>query len=97
MTRIALSALCLCLLAAPLAAEEKKPVAPPLKKIELYCTDKYGQRHELGEVMCIVSSSCQIWMGKCDMSQNNVMWRKVQDGCPGVSLSPDRPMSRAAG
>jgi hypothetical protein len=76
--------LALTALAAPAPAQEAKPKAPPLKKIELYCTDRNGDRHELGEVLCIVSSSCQIWMGKCDMSQNNVMWRKIQDGCPGV-------------
>lgn len=86
----------LCLFAAPLGAEGTKPVAPPLKPIELYCTDKTGARHELGAVLCIVSSSCQIWMGRCDMSQNNVMWRKMQDGCPAASLGAPA-MSRKPG
>ena len=64
---------------------EKSADAPPLPKIELYCTDATGARRELGEVICI-TASCQTWMAKCDMSLNNVMWRKVQDGCPTADL-----------
>ncbi|WP_099827455.1 hypothetical protein [Oceaniglobus indicus] len=86
-------AVVLCGLCTPLGAEDAKPLAPPLKPIELYCTDKTGARHELGAVICIVASSCQIWMGRCEMSQNNVMWRKIRDGCP-VSVLIDRPVSR---
>jgi len=67
---------------------EKAKDAPPLPVIELYCTDSNGERRELGEVICI-TASCQTWTAKCDMSLNNVMWRKVQDGCPAVSLEPD--------
>ena len=64
---------------------DKSANAPPLPKIELYCTDAQGERRELGEVICI-TASCQTWMAKCDMSLNNVMWRKLQDGCPTADL-----------
>lgn len=54
---------------------------------DYYCTGSDGSRHELGEVVCLVNNSCQqIWMAKCDMSLNNPMWRKVQDGCPAATL-----------
>ncbi len=73
--------------------------APPLKPIELYCTDGEGHRVELGEVICIQAGCDPEYLARCDMSLNNVMWRKVQDGCPGVLLTP-APQSvpaRAAG
>ncbi len=52
---------------------------------DYFCTGSDGERHELGEVLCLTSSSCQIWLAKCDMSLNNPTWRKVQDGCPVAS------------
>jgi len=64
---------------------DKSANAPPLPKIELYCTDAQGERRELGEVICI-SASCQTWTAKCDMSLNNVMWRKLHDGCLAADL-----------
>ncbi len=64
---------------------EKSPDAPPLPKIEYFCTDADGRRREIGEVICI-TASCLTWLARCDMSLNNPMWRKIQDGCPGVSL-----------
>lgn len=60
-------------------------VPPKPKPIEVYCTDGQGDRHELGDVICI-TASCATWMARCEMSLNNVIWRKTQDGCPGVSL-----------
>ena len=66
---------------------EKSPDAPPLPKIEYYCTDAEGKRRELGEIICI-TASCQSWLAQCGMSANNPAWRKLQDGCPGVSLRP---------
>lgn len=53
---------------------------------ELFCTDATGSRRELGEIICI-SASCQTWMAKCDVSLNNPMWRKIQDGCPTAGIS----------
>jgi len=62
--------------------------APPRRVIELYCTDTNGDRHELGEVMCLNVSSCQQFLAKCDMSLNNVMWRQIQEGCPTARAKP---------
>ncbi len=54
---------------------------------DYYCTGSDGTRHELGEVVCLINNSCsQTWLAKCDMSLNNPMWRKVQDGCPAATL-----------
>ncbi len=60
---------------------------PPLPGVEYYCTDSMGQRVDVGGVICI-TASCQTWMARCEMTSTNRMaiWRKVQDGCPGVSL-----------
>lgn len=58
---------------------------PALPGVEYYCKDANGTRFELGQVIC-VSASCQTWMAKCDMSQNNPTWRKISDGCPSASL-----------
>ena len=76
----------LALLALPAAAQEVPPPAP----IELYCTDGDGRRVELGGVICI-RAGCDTWMARCEMSLNNVMWRRLQDGCPAVSLQRGQP------
>ncbi|MEL6168183.1 MAG: hypothetical protein AAFR35_05805 [Pseudomonadota bacterium] len=68
---------------APAAAEE---LYPPLVS-DYYCTDSSGSRVELGDVICI-QASCQTWMARCEMSLNNPMWRKVQEGCPAVEAMP---------
>lgn len=65
----------------------RDPSVPLPKPIEVYCTDANGDRRELGDVICI-NASCLTWMAKCDMSLNNPMWRKIQDGCPAVLLDP---------
>ena len=65
---------------------DRPDTLPPLKPIELYCTDRDGARIELGEVVCIRAGCDPPYLARCDMSLNNVMWRKVQDGCPAVSL-----------
>ena len=66
-------------------AADSKELYPPMAGVEYYCTDSNGQRVELGQVICI-TASCQTWLAKCDMSLNSPTWRKVQDGCPAVSL-----------
>ncbi len=59
----------------------------PQPGVEYFCTDRDGERVELGQVVCI-TASCMTWMARCEMAGNNnlAMWRKLQDGCPGVSL-----------
>lgn len=54
---------------------------------DYFCTGSEGERYELGEIVCLVNNSCsESWLAKCDMSLNNPMWRKVQDGCPAATL-----------
>jgi hypothetical protein len=52
---------------------------------DAHCRDARGQRHELGEVICI-TASCLTWMAKCELALNNAIWRKTQEGCPSASL-----------
>ena len=80
----------LALLIALLASRVMAADVPPPKPIELYCTDGEGRRVELGGTTCI-RASCLTWPARCEMSLNNVMWRKLQDGCPGVSLHGGEP------
>ena len=78
------------LTAAAQAALAQEPLYKPLPGVDYYCSDQDGARVEIGQVMCF-TASCQTWMARCEMSRNNnvTMWRKLQDGCPGVSL-PER-------
>lgn len=73
--------------AAPSAPKSFAELYPPLPGVEYYCTDAEGQRVELGGVIC-VTASCTTWMARCEMTSSNrmAMWRKTQDGCPGVSI-----------
>ncbi len=93
---LAAFAVTLAALAAPAGASdgnfrhrERAPDAPPLPKIEYYCTDAEGARRELGEVICI-RAGCRSWLARCEMSLNSPMWREIRDGCPGVSLEGRR-------
>ena len=82
----------LALLSSPSFAEGDKGIQFKdgkyvLGAYDYFCTGPDGQRFEQGEVTCLVNNSCsQAWLAKCDMSLNNPMWRKVQDGCPAASL-----------
>ena len=61
---------------------------PPLPGVEYYCTNSYGDRVEIGGVICI-TASCNVWMARCEMTSTNRMaiWRKTQDGCLGASVT----------
>ncbi|WP_379561112.1 hypothetical protein [Psychromarinibacter halotolerans] len=84
--RVMYRALALLLLAPGLAtAQDAFRGYEPLPGVEYYCTDDHGARKELGDVICI-TAGCDTWMARCDMSLNNPTWRRIQDGCPGVSL-----------
>jgi hypothetical protein len=52
---------------------------------DAHCRDANGQRHEIGEVICI-TASCLTWMAKCELALNNAIWRKTQEGCPTAGL-----------
>ena len=86
--------LTIILLALPLpsladdASRDVAELYPTLPGVEYYCTDATGARREIGDVICI-AASCQTWVARCEVSLNTPTWRKVGDGCPGVSLTPD--------
>ena len=47
----------------------------------------YGNRYELGTVMCVMGK-----LSQCVMNLNNTSWKPISDGCPEVSLPrPDKP------
>ena len=59
------------------------------KTVECYCTDKNGNRVEMGETICL-NVDGRSFMAQCQMSLNNPMWRKVSDGCLSSSLGKER-------
>lgn len=71
--------------ASPAATPLPPPQYPVYENMDYSCTDPQGKRVELGTVICI-TASCQTWMARCELATTNVIWRKLQDGCPGVSL-----------
>ena len=50
------------------------------KTVDCYCTDRTGERVELGDTVCLHVDG-KSFMAQCQMSLNNPMWRKVGDGC----------------
>ena len=68
--------------------------APGGKTIDCYCTDKSGERIELGQPICLQVDG-RMFMAQCQMSLNVPMWREVQQGCLSSSLKqPLRPSSQ---
>lgn len=55
------------------------------KTVDCYCTDTGGGRVELGEMICLHVDG-KSFMAQCQMSLNNPMWRKIQDGCLSSAL-----------
>ena len=53
--------------------------------IECFCTDTYGQRHELGDIICLTVDS-RTFLAKCVMAQNNPFWREQSQGCDSSNL-----------
>ncbi|MBO9396173.1 hypothetical protein J7400_05750 [Shimia sp. R9_2] len=60
--------------------------------VDCYCTDKQGQRIELGETICLQVDG-RMFMAQCQMSLNVPMWREISPGCLSSNLSP-LPQSR---
>jgi hypothetical protein len=63
----------------PLAANADV-LTPQGRTIDCYCTDKGGDRIELGETICLQVDG-RMFMAQCQMSLNVPMWREVQEGC----------------
>lgn len=78
----------LLIAAAPAAAQTYNFDYPG---VDRYCTDATGARHELGEVLCLRRSCGNDVLARCEMAQNNVIWREIQQGCPAASLIPLLP------
>ena len=56
--------------------------------IECFCTDRYGDRHELGDIICLTVGQ-RSYMAKCIMAQNVPFWRDQKSGCLSSQLTPD--------
>ncbi|WP_298912414.1 hypothetical protein [uncultured Roseobacter sp.] len=70
--------------------------SPSGKTVECYCTDKSGDRVELGQTICLQVDG-RMFMAQCQMSLNVPMWREVQQGCLSSSLdSSDQPLQSFA-
>ena len=84
-----------CLLGMAFPAVSLADVQTPSGKvIECFCTDSFGQRRELGDIICLTVGQ-RSYMAKCVMAQNVPFWRDQNMGClssklktPG--LSPTR-------
>ena len=77
MFRILLSSVLLVAAASSAFADVKRPDG---SVIECYCTDRYGDRHEIGDIICLTVDN-RSYMAKCVMAQNNPFWRDQKIGC----------------
>jgi len=71
------------LLTLPLAQDLLAHSAPTSAWPECYCTDRDGKRHDLGKVICMEVDGRQ-FTARCEMAQNNPMWREQATGCLGA-------------
>ncbi|MEM9583965.1 MAG: hypothetical protein AAGA08_12690 [Pseudomonadota bacterium] len=62
------------------AALSTQSVAQGKKTEDCYCTDKGGERVELGQTRCL-NVGGRIFMARCEMSLNVPMWREQQGDC----------------
>ena len=69
--------------------------APSGRVIECFCTDKFGQRHEIGDIICLTVDN-RSFMAKCVMAQTNPFWRDQKIGCPSskAAATPMTPKPR---
>ena len=82
------AALFLGLLVAPQTALADGAKSAQTKWPECYCTDRYGKRHELGDIICLTVDN-RSYEAKCVMAQNNPFWRDLNRGCLSSSLPPN--------
>nr|WP_106607919.1 hypothetical protein [Shimia abyssi] len=73
----------LCLLTTPAIADGYMNGVP----VDCYCTDKQGQRIEVGETICLQVDG-RMFMAQCQMSLNVPMWREIAPGCLSSDASP---------
>ncbi len=56
---------------------------------ECFCTDRYGKRRELGDIICLTIGG-RSYEAKCVMAQNNPFWRDLNRGCLSSSTPPNQ-------
>lgn len=59
---------------------------PGGRTVDCFCTDKSGERRELGNVTCLVVDG-RAYMARCEMAQNVPFWRETGDECLSSELS----------
>ncbi|HDZ81434.1 MAG TPA: hypothetical protein ENH56_09365 [Roseobacter sp.] len=57
---------------------------PDGRPVNCYCTDRSGNRIELGQTVCL-NINGRSFMAQCQMSLNVPMWREIQSGCQTLS------------
>lgn len=62
--------------------------------VDCYCTDRQGQRIELGETICMQVDG-RMFMAQCQMSLNVPMWREIAPGCLSSGFSPRQSFPHA--
>lgn len=62
-------------------------ITPKGKVIDCFCTDKTGNRVELGEYICLHVDG-RSFMAQCQMSLNVPMWREISPGCLSSQVNP---------
>lgn len=72
----------------PISTPADADVKNGAKTIECYCTDRQGDRVELGQMICLQVDG-RMFTARCEMSLNNPMWREVTDGCLSSQLPTD--------
>lgn len=70
---------------APLAWAQGEQKRAQTKWPECFCTDRYGKRHEIGDIICLTVDN-RSYEAKCIMAQNNPFWRDLGRGCLSSSL-----------
>ncbi|MCA0920934.1 hypothetical protein [Pseudooceanicola nanhaiensis] len=81
----------LALLSLTLASLAPLPAQADIKRgtkvIECYCTGTQGERHELGDIICLHVDS-RDFTAQCQMSLNVPMWRELNEGCANALYTP---------
>lgn len=78
-------------LAAGAGEAQDRGELPPLPEIDCYCTDRTGDRVELGETICL-NVDGRAFLARCEMSLNNPMWRDTGSDCIGAALRRFEPV-----
>lgn len=88
-----LASLMIALAALPVTAAAQQGVHPRPKAPDCYCTDRTGQRVELGQEICLIVDG-RAFMASCQMSLNNPIWRDTGRNCLSSDLRPTRELPR---